>query len=80
MLTPFPCHHHHYQPTQEEESEEEEEEEDEEEDEFGEGREEPTAGVGQELAVMGLDGPGGAIVLHEDKKYYPEVRCVAPFD
>lgn len=62
--------------TQEEESEEEEED-DEEEDEFGEGRDgEPTEGVGQELAVMDLDGQGSAIVLHEDKKYYPEVRCL----
>jgi hypothetical protein len=33
--------------------------------------------MGQELAVMDLDGQGSAIVLHEDKKYYPEVRALS---
>ena len=49
--------------------EEEEDEEEEEEDDFGE----PQETTGQELAVgMDMDNERG-IVLHEDKKYYPEV-------
>jgi len=63
----------------EEESEEEEEESEEEEEERyagGSGENGYGEDVGGQL-VAAMDLEEQALVLHEDKKYYPEVRCLS---
>lgn len=53
--------------------EEEEEEEDQDEDDFGERRDEDGGAMDYEGALVEATNLSSQIVLHEDKKYYPEV-------